>query len=64
MQDPWKRPTFTTLQSNLVVILPELLMRRIKVWLGYPKGPFYFIFTRPLHLNMLLKLDDTFLLKV
>ncbi len=36
----------------------------VKVWLGYPKGLSHFIFTRPLHLNMLLKLNDTFILKI
>ncbi len=34
-----------------------------KAWLGYPKGLSHFIFTGTLHLNMLLKLNGTFILK-
>ncbi len=37
---------------------------RVKTWLGYPKGLSHFIFTGHPHLNMLLKLSDTFILKV
>jgi hypothetical protein len=36
----------------------------IKAWLGYSKGLSHFIFIVPFHLNMLLKLNDTFTLKV
>jgi hypothetical protein len=36
----------------------------VKLWLGYPKGLFQFVFIGPPHLNMLLKLNDTFILKV
>jgi hypothetical protein len=40
-------------------------MYGIKAWrLGYPKEMSHFIFIRPPHLNMLLKLNDTFILKV
>jgi hypothetical protein len=39
-------------------------MYGVKAWLGYPKGLSHFTFTRPPHLNMLLKLNDTFILKV
>jgi hypothetical protein len=42
----------------------ESIFFRVKTWLKYPKGLSHFIFTRPLHLNMLLKLNDTFILKV
>jgi len=38
-------------------------MYGVKTWLGYPKGLSHFTFTRPPHLNM-LKLNDTFILKV
>jgi hypothetical protein len=42
----------------------ESIFFRVKTWLKYPKGLSHFIFTRPPHLNMLLKLNDTFILKV
>jgi len=37
---------------------------RVKAWLGYPKGPCHEISNGPPHLNMSLKLNDTFILKV
>jgi len=39
-------------------------MYGVKAWLGYPKGLSHFTFTGSPHLNMLLKLNDTFILKV
>jgi hypothetical protein len=36
----------------------------VKTWLGYPKKLSHFIFTGPPHLNMLLKLNNKFILKV
>jgi hypothetical protein len=43
----------------LVVFLIPFQGQRLR----YPKGLTHFIFTKP-HLNMLLKLNDTFILKV
>jgi hypothetical protein len=37
---------------------------RIKAWFEYPKRLFHFIFIGPPYLNMLLKLNDKFILKV
>jgi hypothetical protein len=37
---------------------------RVKAWLGYPKGLSHEISNGPPHLNMSLKFNDTFILKV
>jgi hypothetical protein len=53
---------------NSLLHIKELLFKNVdngvKTWLGYPKGLSHFIFTGPPHLNMLLKLNDTFILNV
>jgi hypothetical protein len=40
------------------------LNTRVQVWLGYPKGLSHLISNGPPHLNMSLKLNSTFILKV
>jgi hypothetical protein len=36
----------------------------VQIWLGYLKGLFHLISNGPPHLNMFLKLNNTFILKV
>jgi hypothetical protein len=53
---------------NSLLHIKELLLKNVdngvKTWLGYSKGLSHFIFIGPLHLNMLLKLNDTFILTI
>jgi hypothetical protein len=53
----------SSLNVVLVNIKYQMFQSSIKTWLGYPKILFHFMFTGLSHLNMLLKLNGTFMLK-